>query len=186
MGRKARGLVAGLPLALRQHGAGLLAGVAVDEVVAEEDLRRSGVGSTVLGHVLRADVYRGGIRLFNEFHGGSLGVGASHTVGLALGGLDDEVQAAVVGRLLVQLEGEGLTLAHDGGAGGILHAHQLRRSHLGLATAGDNPVVEAGEQVGTGDLCLGAQDAAPLLREGRRVPGAFADGSWFAKSPDYL
>ena len=113
------GLVSGLPLALRQHGAGLLAGVAVDEVVAEEDLRRGGVGGAVLGHVLRADVDGGGIGLLHELHGGSLGAGAGHTVGLALGGLDDEIQAAVVGRLLVQLEGEGLTLAYDGGAGGI-------------------------------------------------------------------
>ena len=40
-------------------------------------------------------------------------MGAGHTVRLAFGGLDDQVDAAVVGEGLVQLEGEGLTLAHE-------------------------------------------------------------------------
>ena len=46
-------------------------------------------------------------------------MGANHTVGLTFGGLNHEVDAAVVGEGLVQLEGEGLTLADDGGAGGV-------------------------------------------------------------------
>ena len=41
----------------------------------------------------------------------------------------------------------------------------------GSAAAGDDPVVEPGEQVGAGDLGLGAKDAAAFLREGQLVPG---------------
>ena len=50
------------PLALRQHGAGLLAGAGVDEVVAEEDLRGRSAGGAVLGHVVRGDVDGGVVR----------------------------------------------------------------------------------------------------------------------------
>ena len=50
------------PLALRQHGAGLLAGAGVDEVVAEEDLRGRSAGGAVLGHVVRCDVDGGVVR----------------------------------------------------------------------------------------------------------------------------
>ena len=92
-------------------------------------------------------------------------MGAGDTVGLAFGGLDDQEDATVVGKGLVQLEGEGLTLADDGGAGGVLHTDELGRSHGGLATAGDDPVVETVEQVGAADLGIGAQDAAAFLRE---------------------
>ncbi len=159
------------PLDFCQHGAGLLAGAGVDVVVAEEDLRGRSAGGAVLGHVVRTDVDGLGGGLFHELDAGGLGVGAGHTVRLAFGGLDDQVDAAVVGEGLVQLEGEGLTLADDGGAGGVLHTDELGRSHGGLATAGDDPVVETGEQVGAADLGLGAQDAAAFLREGQLVPG---------------
>ena len=40
-------------------------------------------------------------------------MGAGHTVGLTFGGLNHEVDAAVIGEGLVQLEGEGLTLAYE-------------------------------------------------------------------------
>ena len=43
-----------------------------------------------------------------------------HTVGLAFGGLNDQEDAAVVGEGLVVLEGEDISLAHDGGGGGLL------------------------------------------------------------------
>ena len=98
------------PLALRKHGAGLLAGAGVDVVVAEENLRGRGAGSAVLGHVVRTDVDSIGGGLFHELDAGGLGMGAGDTVGLAFGGLDDQVDAAVVGEGLVQLEGEGVTL----------------------------------------------------------------------------
>ena len=88
-------------------------GGAVDVVVAEEDLRGGSAGGAVLGHVVRTDVDGLGGGLFHELDAGSLGMGAGHTVGLAFGGLDDQVDAAVVGEGLVQLEGEGLTLADE-------------------------------------------------------------------------
>lgn len=80
------------------------------------------------------------------------------------------LHAAVVGQRLIQLEGEGVALTHDGGAGRVLDAQEGRRHNHRLAAAGDNPVVQAGEQVGSGDLGAGAQDAAALLRERELVP----------------
>ena len=159
------------PLDFCQHGAGLFAGAGVDVVVAEEDLRGGGVGEAVFGHVVGVDVDGGIGGFLNELDAGGLAVGAGDTVGLAFGGLDHQEDAAVVGEGLVQFEGEGLTLAYDGGAGGVLHTDELGRSHGGLAAAGDDPVVETGEQVGAADLGLGAQDAAAFLREGQFVPG---------------
>ena len=107
------------PFALGQHGAGLFAGGAVDVVVAEEDLRGGGVGGAVLGHVVGVDV-DGGIVL----DAGGLAVSAGDTVGLAFGGLDYQEDAAVVGEGLVKLEGEGVTLADDGGGGRVLHTQE--------------------------------------------------------------
>ena len=161
----------GCPLGLGQHHAGLLAGPGVDVVVAEEGLRGRSAGSAVLGHIVSTDVDDGGVWLLDQFHGGGLAVGAGHAVGLAFGSLNDQEDTAVVGDGLVQFEGEGVAAANHGGPGRVLHAHQLGRSHLGLAAADDNPVVEAGEEVGTGDLCLGAQHGTAFLGEGQFVPG---------------
>ena len=102
----------------------------------------------MLGHIVRTDVDGGGVRLFDHLDGNGLGVCAGHTIGLPLGGLDHEEDATVVGERLVQLEGEGLTLAHDGGAGRVLDAGERRRGDGGGAAAGDDPVVQPGEQVG--------------------------------------
>lgn len=83
---------------------------------------------------------------------------------------DDQVDAAVVSGSLIQLEGEGVTLAHDGCGGGGLHGVELRRSHHDLATEGHDPVVQAGEQVGARDLGGGAQDGTAGLAESELVP----------------
>ena len=120
------------PLALRQHGTGLLAGAGVDEVVAEEDLRGRGTGSAVLGHVVRGDADGGVVRLFDHLDGHSLGVSAADAVALAFGGLDDQIDSTVVGEVLIQLEGEVLTLTHDGGRGRSLHTHERGRGGEGL------------------------------------------------------
>ena len=97
-------------------------------------------------------------------------MGAGDAIGLTFGGLDDQEDAAVVGESLIQLEGKGVTLAHDGGGGRVLNSHESRgRGHRGTAT-GDNPVVETGEQVGTGNLGSGTEDATALLAEGKLVP----------------
>ena len=165
-----RGLGPSGPRGLGQHGAGLLASAGVDVVVAEENLRRCGAGGTVLGHVVGTDVDGGRGGFLNHLDGRGLGMSAAHAVGLAFGGLNDQEDTAVVGEGLVQLEGEGVALAHDGGRGRVLYAEQRRRSGLGLAAAGDDPVVETGEEVGTRDLALGTQDAAGLLAEGELVP----------------
>ena len=97
-------------------------------------------------------------------------MGAAYAIGLTLGGLDHEEDAAVVGESLVQLEGKGIALAHDGGAGRVLHAQERGRGHLGLAAASDDPVIEAGEQVGAGDLGTGSQDRTTLRAKGKLVP----------------
>lgn len=107
----------------------------------------------------------------NELDAGGLAVGAGDTVGLSFGGFDDQEDSAVVGEGLVELEGEGVTLAYDGGGGGVLHAKEGGRYENRLAAADDDPVVQAGEQVGAGDLGTGAEDTAALLGEFQLVPG---------------
>ena len=123
---------------LRQHHARLLSGGGVDIVVAEENLRSRSAGSAVLGHVVGTDVDGGGGGLFDHLDGGSLVVGTAHTVGLAFGCFDDQEDAAVVGRSLIQLEGEGFTPAHDGGRGRVLYTHESARVGLRSAAAGDS------------------------------------------------
>ena len=161
----------GGPLALRQHGTGLLTGSAVNEVVAEENLRGSGTGSTVLGYVVSVDVNDSVAGLFHHLDGNSLVVGAGDTVGLAFGSLNHEEDATVVGQILVQFEGEYIAVANQGGAGGILNTHQCRRVYKGSSATGYDPIVQAGEQVGARDLGLGAKHRAALLREGEFIPG---------------
>ena len=156
------------PFALGQHGAGLFAGGAVDIVVAEEDLRGGGVRGAVLGHVVSVDVDGGIGGFLNEFDAGGLSVGAGDTVGLAFGGLDDQEDAAVVGEGMVELEGEGVTLADDGSGGGILHAQEGGRYENRLAAAGDDPVVQAGDRRAPGRLWpLGAVGDKPARVCGR-------------------
>ena len=113
------------PGGFREHDARLLTGGGVDVVVAEEDLGRGLIGGTVLGHIVSTDVDGRGGGFLYHLDGRGLAVGAAHAVGLTFGSLDDQVDAAVVGEGLVQLEGEGLALADDGGAGRVLHAEQL-------------------------------------------------------------
>ena len=98
-------------------------------------------------------------------------MGTAHAVGLTFGGLDDQEDTAIVGKSLVQLEGEGVTLAHDSGRGRVLYTHESGRGGLRRAAAGDNPVVQTGEEVRTRNLTLGAEDAAGLLAQGEFVPG---------------
>lgn len=147
----------------RQNHAGLLAGGAVDVIVAEENLGRGLVGSAVLGHIVRADVDGGGVEILDHLDGRGLGMGTRHAVGLTFSCLNHEVDTAVVSESLVQLEGEGLTLADDGRAGGILHTEQRGRRGDGLAAAGDDTVVQAGEEVRTADLALSAEDGTCSL-----------------------
>ena len=164
-------LLTGSPLALGQHGAGLLAGGTVDQVVAEEDLRCCSAGGAMLGDIVGADVHCRGGRGGDHLDGHSLAVSTGHTVGLAFGGFDDELQVGHVRRDTGQREGEGLTLAGDGRSAKILDTHKCGRISEGGTAAGDDPVVQPGVQVGTGDLGFGAEDGTSLLREGQFVPG---------------
>lgn len=157
------------PGGLSQHDARLLTGGAVDVVIAEEDLRGGSAGSAVLGHVIGTDVDGGCGGFLNELDAGGLAMGTGDTVGLAFIGFDDQEDSAVVGEGLVELEG--VTLAHDGGGGRILHTEEGRRYENRLAAARDDPVVQTGEQVGAGDLGIGAENTAALLGEGQFVLG---------------
>lgn len=153
-------------LGLGQHRDGAFSGRAVDQEVTEEDLRGGCAERTVLGLVLRLDIDGGvgGFLLHVDLRG--LCMGAGHTVGLAFGSLDDEEDAAVVSGSLVKLEGESLVGAHDSCRGGRFYAREGRRGHHYLAATGDDPVIEAGEQVRPGDLGLGSEDGTAFLREG--------------------
>lgn len=173
-GRAGLGLASGVssgPGGFSQHDARLLTGGAVDVVVAEADLRGCGAGGSVLGHVVGTDVDGGCGGFLNELDAGGLAVGVGDTVGLAFGSFDDQENAAVVGEGLVELEGEGVTLAHDGGRGRVLHTQKGGWYENRLAIAGDDPVVQASELVGAGDLGTGAENTAALLGEGQFVPG---------------
>lgn len=161
----------GFPLGLRKHDIGLLAGGAVHEVVAEEDLGSRSAGGSVLGHIIRADVDRSGVGFLDHLDGHCFVVGARNAVGQTLSCLDDQVNAAVVCKRLIQLEGEGLALADDGRGGRGLNTHERGRVDESGAAAGDDPVVQAGEQVGAGDLGLGANDTTAFLTESQLVLG---------------
>ena len=133
-------LLAGGPLAFGEHGAGLFAGGGVDQVVAEEYLRGCCAGSAVLGDVVGADVDGRGGRGGDHLDGHGLAVSAGDAVGLAFGGLNDELEDGHVGRDAGHGEGEGLTLAGDGGGAGVLDTDECRGIADGGAAAGDNPV----------------------------------------------
>ena len=94
----------------------------------------------------------------------------AHTIGLPLGGLDDETEVGHISGHGSQLEGEGFSRADDGGCSGGLNSHQRRRRGDRTAAAGDDPIVETGEQVGAGNLGSGAEDSAALLAEGELFP----------------
>ena len=129
---RCRRLLAGGPLALGEHGAGLFAGGGVDQVVAEEDLRGYCAGGAVLGDVVGADVDCGSRRGGDHLDGHGFAVGAGDAVGLAFGGLNDELEVGHVGRDAGHGEGEGLTLAGDGRSAGVLDTDECR----GIADGG--------------------------------------------------
>lgn len=141
-------------LGLGQRRDGALSGRAVDEEVAEEDLRSSSAEGAVLGLVVGLDVDCGIGRLFDHLDLGGLCMSAGHTVALAFGGLDHEEDTAVVGQGLVELEGERLVGADHGRGGWRFHTNEAPRGDHHLAAAGDNPEVQTGEQVGTEILAL--------------------------------
>jgi len=74
---------------------------------------------------------------------------AKHGAGLFAGGA---VLGHVVGEGLVELEGEGVTLADDGGGGGVLYAQEGGRYENRLTAAGNDPVVQASDRRAPGRL----------------------------------
>ena len=95
---------------------------------------------------------------------------AGHTVGLAFGGLDDELQVGHVRRDTGQREGEGAALAGDSRSARILDTHECGRIGEGGTAASDDPVVQASEEVRARNLALGAEDGLGLLAQGEFVP----------------
>ena len=159
------------PLGHGLHGDGGLAGGGVHVEVTEEDLGSTGAQDTLAGFVVGLDVNGGIGGLFHGLDLGGLAVAAAHAVALAFGGLDDKVDAAIVGDGLVQLEGERGAGADDGGLGRSLHTREGRRSGQDGAAQLHNPEVEALEEVQSGDLALGAQDGLGVRAQGGFVPG---------------
>lgn len=133
-------LSASNPLALGKHGLGLDTGAGVHQVVAEEDLRHCSTGCSILGHVVGTDVDRGGGGFLDELDGSSFAVSAADAIGMTFGSLDDQVDAAVVSGSLIELEGEGLSLAHDGGSAG--RHRQTAGDHRPLAYPQDRTGVK--------------------------------------------
>ena len=121
----------------------------------------------MLGDVVGADVDCGGGRGGDHLDGHGLAVGAGDAVGLAFGGLDDELQVGHVRRDTGHGEGEGLTLAGDGGGAGVLDTDECRRIADGGAAAGDDPVVEPGVQVAAGDLGASEREEQPTADRDR-------------------
>ena len=119
----------------------------------------------MLGDIVGADVHSRGGRGGDHLDGHGLAVSTGHTVGLAFRGLDDELQVGHVRRDTGQREGEGLTLAGDGGGAGVLDTDECRGIADGGAAAGDDPVVEPGVQVAAEDL--GASERAEQPTAGR-------------------
>ena len=74
-----------------------------------------GAGGAVLGHVVGVNVDGGIGGFLNEVDVGGIAVGAGDTVGLAFGGFNHQEDATVVSESLIELKGEGVTLADDGG-----------------------------------------------------------------------
>ena len=112
-----------------------------------------------------------GAGLFDIHNLDSLAVTTGDTIALAFGGLDDKVDAAIVGDGLVQLEGEGRAGAHDGGGGRSLHAGEGGGHQHDVAAQFHDPEVEPLEQVQTGNLAFGAQNGLGVLTQGELVPG---------------
>ena len=158
-------------LALHQDISRLLTGGGVDVEVLEEDLGKTSGRSAALGVVLGLDVDGRGDRSVRVIEGSSLAVSTGDTVALRLGSLDDELQVADItgdGR-----QGEGHRGAGDGHGCCCrsVHTGQGRRRGEHIATAINHPVVQAEEEVGTGDLALGTKDGLALGGVGRGVPG---------------
>ena len=80
----------------------------------------------MFGDVVGADVDGRGGRGGDHLDGHGLAVGAGDAVGLAFGCLNDELKVGHVGRDAGHSEGEGLTLAGDGGGAGVLDTDECR------------------------------------------------------------
>ena len=80
----------------------------------------------MLGHIVSTDVDGSVVRLFDHLDGHSLGMGASNAVGLAFGGLNDELEVGHVGRDTGYSECEGFTLAGDGSNAGVFDTDEYQ------------------------------------------------------------
>lgn len=108
----------------------------------------------MLALVVGLDIDNIRTRLLNGLDLDGLAVAAGHAVALAFGCLDDKVDAAVVGKGLVQREGERRVGADDGGGRRRFHSGEGRRHQHQLAAELHDPEVEPLEKVQFGDLSL--------------------------------
>lgn len=124
----------------------------------------------MLGGIVGRDVHGGGGRSCDHLDGHNLAVSAGHTVGLAFGILDDQLEVGHVSGNSVQLEGESAAGADDGAGTRSLDTHEGGRSGESGTAASDDPVVQASEEVGARNLALGTEDGLGLLAQGEFVP----------------
>ena len=144
------------------HVGRLLASGGVDVEVAEEDLRVAGGRGAVLLVVVGLDVdgrIDGGLQAGESC---GLAVGAVHAVALGLGSQDHELEVRHRVRNAVQGEGHRAGAEGDGSGCRGSDAGEGRRGGHDAAASGHDPEVQAAEEVGAGDLGLGAKDRGAL------------------------
>lgn len=153
-----------------EHLSGLLSRGGVDEEVLHEHLWCGLSGLAEEGGVVAEDVEGGVDDLAYTSDLDCLGVGVGDAVGLGCGGHDDELQSGDVRGDGGKLEGECSFGKFYGGFRRCLHSCELGRVGEGLSSAADDPEVEAGVEVGAGDLRCRPEDAASLLGCGHGGP----------------
>lgn len=124
----------------------------------------------MLALVVGLDIDNIRTRLLNGLDLDGLAVAAGHAVALAFGCLEDKVDAAVVGKGLVQREGERRVGADDGGGRRRFHFGEGRRHQYQITAELHDPEVEPLEKVQFGDLSLVSEHGLGVLAQRELVP----------------
>ena len=126
-----------------EHFAGLLSGDCVHEEILDEHFRTGSVRNAVLLVVVFLEIVHFCDRLKWTADLNGLAVCTGDTVALWCGCLDDEFEVGSICRLAFQLECELGRCERDDCFHWCLYALEDRRVADGLATAGNDPVVQA-------------------------------------------